>query len=89
LVVGLLLCVGDVVGWWVVIDDLVCMGVVDDVSYVYWDVWFLMCFLIVEVWVVDVVFMFDDVVVFVVFVCGLVLWVLDDYCVGCELLDLL
>lgn len=49
-----------------IIDMLVWVGVVEDVMKIWWDFWFFDWFLILEMWVIDVCFDLEDVVVIVV-----------------------
>ena len=69
----------DARGWQTAVDDLVRTGVVDDASFVYWDVRLSTRFPTVEVRVADVAPTLDDAALFVALVRGLAVRALDDH----------
>lgn len=77
----------DVQGWHAAVESLVRTGVVDDASYVYWDVRLSTRFPTVEVRVADVAPTLDDAALFVALVRGLAVRALDDHSAGREPLD--
>ncbi len=78
----------DAVGWREAIDALVDAGVVDDASYVYWDLRLATRFPTVEVRVADVVPRLEDAQTFVALVRGLAARALLDHAAGRHAPDL-
>lgn len=74
-------------GWQAAVDALVATEVVDDASYVYWDVRLSTRFPTVEVRVADVLATVDDAALFVGLVRALAVRAVDDHEAGRDVLD--